>query len=167
MQMEAGTTKSETVIGSAGGVVVIKITVYDKYGNALEPQPNGQFQIWQIVGQIKLIKPCNSAQEVEDWLAQEENAMFRQVSEDELELRLEQLERELASNQIDNQAGTFDCDVRLVKVENGVEVPLNRQLQQPNRDCVIGPHPVIVGGWEHSDDPPTHPEQPRTRRPGR
>jgi len=167
MELSAGVTKAGTVISSANGVIVVRITLHDESENPLPHQPSGRFQVWQVTGEVKLIKPCSSPEEAEGYLTLEAS-LFRQIDEQE-QFDVERLEAEAASHTVTNIRNAADCFVELLFVRDGMEHLLDAQFKRQNRKCTISANiPRLVKGLALDDDPPRSSEKPtkRTKRQG-
>lgn len=151
------------VVSAAFGVVLIRITVLDSRRNALNPQPQGCYQVWRVAGDVCMVNACNSSDEAAGWLLSAESQMFRELPAEEIPAEF--LEKGFSANRTNSQGATYECDVKLVSTKK-LSKPQKR-LKQRRWRCMLAQHPILLAGFELDEDAtvePTAAALPPTKR---
>lgn len=133
------------VVAAASGVVIIRVTVLDECNVPVEPQPKGCFQVWLVIGDVRMLFAGDDAAAVSHWFEDGINKVFYKLESEEIPEKF--LEEGFEAHTISDTSGVQSCRVDLIDLRGQEPVKMTRQLIRSDWKCVISlNHPELYGG---------------------
>lgn len=132
-----------TVISAGKGVILLRVTYVDEFGNDLPEQPPGRYQVWSVIGEVRMLHACSAWEDAITWMKIEGWHLLEEIPQQFLDDAFSS--ETTASHQV------IPCRIELLDLGGNLR-PSRQQLTRKKWMCVPAEPPRIVSGFDLTDD---------------